>query len=124
MNIKKILIIDDEKEFCKTIKERVELSTSFYVEACSRAELAVQKAKLIKPDLILLDVMMPGITGPEIASQLKKAEETKNTPIIFLTAVLNEDEAEEHKHLIGGEYFLGKPVKFEDLLYMLNKLIG
>ena len=122
--MKKILIIDDEKEFCEAIKEQVELSTSFYVETCSRAALAVQRAGLIKPDLILLDIMMPGITGPEIAAQLKNSEETKNIPIIFLTAVLNEDEAEKHKHLIGGEYFLGKPVKFEDLLYMLNKLIG
>ena len=121
--MKKILIIDDEKEFCETVKEQVELSTSFYVETCSRAALAVQRAKLIKPDLILLDVMMPGVTGPEIAAQLKQSEETKNIPIIFLTAVLSEDEAEKNKHLIGGEYFLGKPVKFEDLLYMINKLI-
>lgn len=124
MSMKKILIIDDEKEFCAMIKEEIEVITSFTVDCCSNAMRALDRVKATKPDLILLDVMMPGLTGPEIASQLKSSEETKNIPIVFLTAVLEEEEAEKEKHLIGGERFLGKPVRIEELLYVVNKLIG
>lgn len=122
--MKKILIIDDEKDFCDTIKEGLESATSFEVAVCSKSALAFEAIKSTKPDLILLDIMMPHITGPEIATQLKNSEETKNIPIVFLTAVLKEEEAEKQKHRIGGEYFLGKPVKMEELLYMVNRLIG
>jgi len=122
--VKKILIIDDEKEFCDMIKEELETATSFEVEICTHGSQAVDRVKAVNPDLILLDIMMPEKTGPEIASQLKNLENTKKIPIIFLTAVIAEAEAEKNKHLIGGEYFLGKPVKMEELLYMLSRLLG
>ena len=120
----KILIIDNEIDFCKMIKEQVECTTSFKVEVCFEAPHAVERVKTAKPDLILLDIMMPEVTGPEIAAQLKNSPETKKIPIIFLTAVLNENEAREREHRIAGEYFLGKPVQMKELLYMINKLIG
>jgi len=122
--MKKILLIDDEKDFCSTIKDALESASSFEVETCSNAMDAFEKAKEIKPDLILLDVMMPELSGPEIAAQLKNCEETKNIPVVFLTAVLDEREAEAHKNVIGGEYFLGKPVKLKELLYLVSTLIG
>jgi len=122
--MKKILLIDDEREFCAMIKEELEVTTSFAVDICSNSTQAVDKVKATKPDLILLDVMMPKLTGPEIASQLKNSEETKNIPIVFLTAVLEEKEAEKQKHVIGGQRFLGKPVKMDELLYVVNKIIG
>jgi DNA-binding response OmpR family regulator len=122
--MKKILIVDDERDFCSTIKEELEVATSFAVDTCSNGAVAFDRVKSAMPDLILLDVMMPQMSGPEIARQLKNCEETKGIPIIFLTGVVDEEEAEKHKHVIGGEYFLGKPVKIEELLYMINRLIG
>jgi len=122
--MKKIFLVDDEKDFCATIKEEFETATSFAIETCSNAEIAFERAKTIKPDIILLDVMMPQISGPEIAAQLKNCEETKNIPVVFLTAVVNEKEAESHKHKIGGESFIAKPVKMKELLYVVNKIIG
>ena len=122
--MKKILLIDDEKDFCQLIKEQLELSSAFQVETCSNARDAVNKVREMRPDLIFLDIMMPAISGPEIAAELKASEETKKIPIVFLTAVIGEEEAKSREHLIGGERFLGKPVKIEELLYMVNRLIG
>lgn len=122
--MRKILIVDDEKEFCDTVKKHLELTTSYDAETCTNSAQAFEKAKALKPSLILLDVMMPQKTGPEVATQLKNCEETKGIPIIFLTGVVDEAEAEKQKHVIGGEYFIGKPVKMEELLYMINRIIG
>ena len=118
-----ILIVDDVAENIDVLGEV--LKPHYKRKAALSGEKALQIAASGRPpDLILLDVMMPQMSGPEIAAQLKNCEETKKIPIIFLTGVLDEEEADTHKHVIGGEYFLGKPVKIEELLYMINRLIG
>ena len=120
--VKRILIIDDEKDFCFFTKSNLEATGNFTVTICFESSEAVELAKKLKPDLILLDVLMPGINGPEIAAQLKDDAETKNVPVIFLTAIITDKETEDG-NVISGWPFVAKPVKINELITVINKYV-
>lgn len=119
---KRILLIDDEKDFCFFTKSNLEATGNFTVTICFDSNEAVDLAKRLKPDLILLDVLMPGVSGPDIAALLKDDAETKNIPIIFLTAIITDKETEDG-NLISGWPFVSKPVKINELITVINKYI-
>ena len=113
MEKKKILIIDDEKDFTQLVKLNLELTGKYEVRVENKSSLALSTAKQHKPDLILLDVIMPDIAGGEVAYQLKNDTNTKDIPIIFLTAAATKEEAGRGK----GEYpFVAKPASTEELI--------
>lgn len=120
--MKKILIVDDEKDFCEVTKMRIESSGDFGVLTCFDSLQALKLAKKEHPDLILLDVMMPGKDGPQIAAELRADKDTKGIPVVFLTAILDREEARLKSNLIGGEYFIAKPVDSKELLSIINEL--
>jgi CheY-like chemotaxis protein len=120
--VKRILLIDDEKDFCFFTKSNLEATGNFIVIVCLDSSEAVDLAKRLKPDLILLDVLMPGITGPDIAARLKDDPETKNIPVVFLTAIITDRETKDG-NLISGWPFVAKPVKIEELISVINKNI-
>ncbi len=118
--MKKILLIDDQASFCFFVKKNLETLGEFKVSVCCEGARAVSHARQLQPDLILLDVFLPGISGPEIAEQLKSAKETCHIPIVFLTAVATEQETEEKGNLIGGQYVVAKPVQTDRLLQVID----
>ena len=120
--MKKILIVDDEEDFCFFLKKNLERLGEFDIEVCSDSTQAVEKVKEFKPDALLLDIIMPEVSGSDIAAELKSKEETKNMPIIFLTAIITTEEAEKRSNVIGGEYFLAKPIEAEVLVKVINKV--
>ena len=79
--------------------------------------MALATARQFKPDLILLDVVMPDIDGGEVASTIMADEEIKNTPIVFLTAAVGEDE----EGVISGYPFMAKPVNSDDMIERIEK---
>src|SRR5947209_1406035 len=83
---KRILIIDDEASFARMVKLNLEKTGAFEVRAESKAGYALATAREFKPDLILLDVIMPAMDGGDVANQIKRDRNLKGTPIIFLTA--------------------------------------
>jgi DNA-binding response OmpR family regulator len=85
-------------------------------------EEAVKKAQEIIPDLILMDVRMPKMTGFEACRALKQKEATKNIPVIFLSAKGQEAEIHTGLELGAEEYFL-KPFAPEDLTRQVNKVL-
>ncbi|MDD5136636.1 MAG: response regulator [Candidatus Omnitrophica bacterium] len=124
-NKKKILVVDDEKEFTTLIKANLEVRGKYEVRTENKSSRALDAIREFKPDLVLLDIMMPdGIDGDEIARQVRSDEEIKNTPIIFLTAVLTEEEVAERKGVIGGFSFIAKPVKLQELMEHVEKIVG
>ncbi len=120
---KKILVVDDEKDFCFFLKENLELAGDFHVELCNDSSQVIQTTKNIRPDLILFDIMMPDKNGTEIAVELSNHTEIRNTPYIFLTAIISNNEANENNNFIGGHYFVGKPVKINELIGVINKVV-
>jgi DNA-binding response OmpR family regulator len=117
---KEILVIDDEKDFCYFLKKALEATEEFKVTVSYDGEDGIKKAKELAPDLVLLDVMMPKMGGYEVAEELKKSEETKNIPLVFLTAVVTEREARDEGYLLGGRCFIAKPVKIHELVNKIN----
>lgn len=123
MDKKKILIIDDEEGFAKLIKMNLEATGEYEVRTENRGELGLAAAKEFKPDLIFLDVMMPGIDGPDVRYQLKSEKDTKDIPVVFLTAVVSKEDTEENNGIIGGNLFIAKPVDIKSLIEIIKKNI-
>ncbi len=121
----KILLIDDEKDFCFFVKGNLENTGEFKVIATSSGKGGIKLACKEKPDLILLDLNMPETSGDEVAQFLSDRPETKAIPIVFLTALITEDEVgSERMANIGGNNFIAKPVTTKDLIANIKKILG
>jgi CheY-like chemotaxis protein len=119
---KRIVLVDDEKDFCYFMQKTLEASGDFDVQTSNEGMEAIKLIKANRPDLVLLDVMMPGISGPDVAAELREYNITKNIPIVFVTAVVKEQEIPENENTIGGWHYLSKPVKTQDLITLINRL--
>jgi len=120
----KILVVDDEASLTRMIKANLERTGSYEVRTENAGDLAVAAAREFRPDLVFLDVMMPGKGGDEVAAELREDPLTQNTPVVFLTAIVTRDEAEPTGTEIGGQLFLAKPVKTAELIATIEKVLG
>lgn len=117
---KKILIADDEPDILEILQYNLQ-AEGFEVTTAKNGNEAIEKAKRILPDLIILDIMMPGKTGMEVCNTLRNLPVFKNTLIIFLTAL--SDEGTEIKGLeTGADDYLTKPVSPKVLVSKVNAL--
>ena len=120
---KKILIIDDEEDFCYFVKKNLEAISDYEIITATRGRKGIQLARKKKPDLILLDIMMPGIDGLEVLKRLKKSEKTQNIPVIMLTA---KDEDESKIRALGSfcDDYIVKPVENVVLKGKIHKVLS
>ncbi len=107
MQKKKILIIDDEKAFTTMLKLNLELTGLYEVATENDPVNALASALKSSPDLILLDVIMPNVDGPDIAFQIKNYPLLKGIPIVFLTATVRKEEVKSGG-MIAGHCFVAK----------------
>ena len=125
MKKKKILLVDDERGFTAMLSINLEATGEYEVRAENNPRHAVSAALQFHPDVILLDVIMPYLEGPDIAHQIEKNRDLQGVPIIFLTATVRNDEVASHGGKIGGRTFVAKPSKLSDLLFFIQKsLLG
>lgn len=115
MEQKRILIIDDEASFTRMVRLNLEQTKRYTVREENRAPHALTTAREFKPDLILLDVIMPGADGGELANRIKADPAFKDVPVIFLTATVSKKEAADGV-FTGGYLFLPKPVGLKNLV--------
>ena len=113
----KILIVDDEPGFTKLT--RLTLS-QYEIHEENNSALALQTARAFRPDLILLDVMMPEFDGGDVAAQIREDLSLKDVPIVFLTAIVTEKETTKHK-VLGGYPFISKPITPDRLAAEIEK---
>ena len=104
---RKILVVDDQPEMVGYLKEI--LDSQYRVFAARSGKSALEIAQKEKPDLILLDIIMPEMDGYEVCDELKKMQETSNIPVIFLTALNGSDE-EEKGLTCGAVDYISKPI--------------
>ncbi len=117
---KKILIADDEPDILEILQFNLQ-SEGYEIATAKNGNEAIEKAKSFLPDLIILDIMMPGKNGIEVCDQLRLLPAFKKTLIIFLTAM--SDETTEIKGLeSGADDYLTKPVSTKVLLSKVNSL--
>jgi CheY-like chemotaxis protein len=120
---KKILVVDDETTLTKMIKLNLERTGT--VEVCTENDSrnAVNTIRSFEPDMIFLDVMMPGVSGDDIAQQLRQDKQLADIPIVFMTAIISKEETASLGSVIGGNRFLAKPVKTEELLEVISEVL-
>ena len=97
---------------------------NYEVTLCLNPQQCVEQAKVLKPGLILMDIMMPDQSGADTVKILQEKEETKNIPVIFLTALLSQgDEMDKHGIKVGSSTYkvLAKPIDFKILLKEIKK---
>jgi two-component system, OmpR family, alkaline phosphatase synthesis response regulator PhoP len=119
---KKILIIDDEKDFVKMVALRIQ-SSGYEVITAFEGLDGLEKARKEKPDLILLDFMLPKMEGGQICRMLKFDDAYKSIPIIILTA-RSQKQDEEFASEVGANAYLKKPFEPEILLGKIKELLG
>ena len=120
----KILIIDDEAAFTRMLKMNLEDAGAFEVETVNDSRAALKKAMDFEPDVILLDVVMPGMDGGDLAAEIRKKTSLKKVPIIFVSAMVGRSESSDGVFFSGGERFLAKPVKIDILTREITQLLG
>ena len=123
MEKKRILIVDDEASFTRMVKLNLEKTGQFEVREENKATYAIAAAREFKPDLIILDVIMPNLDGGDIFGQLQNDRHLKGTPVIFLTATVSPREAGVKGFNSGGALFLAKPVTLENLMACIQEHI-
>ena len=123
MDKRKILIVDDEKGFSEMVKLNLESTNKYVVKIEIDSSNALLAARKYLPDLILLDVIMDKMEGPDVASAIKKDPTLKGIPTVFLTATVTEKEVVAGNGMIGGHPFVAKPSNLETLLDVIEKNI-
>jgi len=121
---KKILIVDDEPALCRSLKLNLEETGDYEVMTETKGTNAKNVANQFKPDLIVLDFIMPDMDGSEVANQLQRDPGTNSIPFIFLTAIASKEDTGEQGDIIGGNFFLAKPVTTQLLVEAIEKNIG
>lgn len=97
IELKKITYVEDEPDIRAVAEIALTTIGGFSLDVCCSGTEALSKAPGFQPDLVLLDVMMPGIDGVETFRQLKSMPETQNIPVIFMTAKAQRHEVQEYK---------------------------
>jgi CheY-like chemotaxis protein len=119
---RRILIVDDDANSTHLVKILLERSGPYLVLEENDATKADQTAHDFKPDIILLDIVMPKMDGGELATQIEADRQLHDTPIIFLTALVTHGEARSGLH-IQGHPLVAKPISIPELIDAIEKYL-
>ena len=121
--MRKILIIDDEEDLTFFVKANLELSAECTVAVATSGKEGIKKAKEDKPDIILLDIMMPRMDGFEVLAEIKKSQKTLSIPVIMLTAKADDRSRCQAVSLYNEDYIV-KPVEIEVLKSKIEEVLN
>jgi DNA-binding response OmpR family regulator len=117
---KSVLIIEDDENIAKA--EELILMSKFNVHIAKDGEEGLRKAEEVKPDLIVLDLMMPNIGGIEVCKKIREHEQLKGTKIVMVTA--KDQRRDELKGMgVGADDYIMKPFEADELLHVVNQVL-
>ena len=117
----KVLLVDDEKDILEFLSYNLR-KESFTVRTALNGKLAIKEAKKFKPDLIIMDVMMPEMDGIQLCQELRSIKQLDNTFIVFLTA-RSEEYSELSGFTAGADDYITKPIKPKLLISRINAIL-
>jgi CheY-like chemotaxis protein len=119
-----VLLIDDEEHFCYFVKANLEQTGRFVVLVAKDGVRGIRLAQVNRPDLILLDINMPGMDGQATAERILETENLRDIPLVFLSALVTKREVAARGGIIAGRQFIAKPVKSDKLIGAINRLLA
>lgn len=121
MAARKILLVDDDPDILKVLSMRLE-KTGYEVDIASDGLVALEKIHKDRPDLIVLDLMLPEVEGYKVCRMLKFDETYKDIPVIILTGRTQEEDRNKGMQM-GADAYMVKPFESKDLLIKIEKLL-
>ncbi len=119
--LSKILIVDDEKVTTRLLRMTLEQTGKYEVRAENDSTKVVEAALEFRPDLVVLDVIMPDMDGGDVAAKLKENPALAKVPIVFLTATVRKSEVDARGGVLGGYPFLAKPASTDAIVEFIDK---
>lgn len=119
--MKKVLVVEDEKNIALTLKMSLE-SEGYTVKIATNGLDAIQVAQEYKPELMFLDIILPKVNGYLVCEALRQEIDTKNIPVIFMSAK-NQEEDIKKAYEIGGDEYLIKPFSCEQIKELTKKYL-
>lgn len=120
----KILVIDDDAGICELVKLALEKTRKYDVIVSTSGSEGLKLAEQHQPNLVLLDIMMPEMSGAEVAEKLVKNEKTCDIPIAFITGLLTKEDVEKRQGFIHGFLFISKPVTPKELVEQVESVLA
>jgi CheY-like chemotaxis protein len=114
--MKRILVVDDEKPAARLLKAALEQTGRYEVRIVNEPEDTLDAVRKFRPDLVLMDILMPRLPGGNVAQLIRADVELKDTPIVFLTAAIQRWVVREHEGVIAGDPFIAKPADLEEII--------
>lgn len=121
---KKVLLVDDEKSFTNLLQINLEQTGRYDVCVVNCPEDALSTAQKFKPDIVLLDIIMPRMPGGNVVAEFEADSGLKDTPIVFLTAAVRRTRVEEMDGMVAGKPCLTKPATTEEIVTMIERETG
>ncbi len=119
----KVLIVDDEKDLVDMLAMRLEADGRFLVDKALSGEEALRSAPALKPDVVLLDSVMPGLDGWQVCRRLRGDERTKGAAVVIMTAGSPAESMRKAKE-VGADRLVLKPYDQAEIIDVIGKLRG
>jgi CheY-like chemotaxis protein len=119
--MKRILIVDDEISAARLLKANLEQTGNYEVQVENWAEDAVATAREFKPDLVLLDILMPRMFGGDVAAAFRADPELSKIHRVFLTGAVRRSVLQEHGGVISGDRYLAKPASLDEIIQCIEE---
>src|SRR5438094_10401022 len=116
----RVLIVDDNSRFVHSAQQFLEHTGNYFACAVNDPRRALETARSFKPDLVLVDLIMPQADGSEVAAQLEADWALHSVPIVFVTTLITPEEA-RYGRRIDGHRIVAKPVRSRDLLRIVEE---
>lgn len=124
MDPKRILIVDDDVAVADSLARGLRRLGGHEVQTENVGDRVVAAARSFSPDLVLLDIVMPGMDGSEIAAAVHRDPALASTPIAFLTGLVSEEELGGSALDQGGHWIIPKPIEPQRLLAIVERILG
>jgi len=119
----KVLMVDDDRMLLDMYKERLELA-GYEVTGCANGEECLTKVHEMKPEIVLLDIMMPKVNGFDVLKNIRADQEFKNIPVIVLTALIQDVDRAQGKKLGATDYIVKSETMPGEVIAKIKKALG